>query len=149
MHCFLVRLFTNLVLFAGSTSASPRRFHPFSAAIDSLAESGDSSLQRLSLLCPVAFLRWSLLRFCDEDGSSIQEEGGNIVHELVVLERISGAGNALSQHTDNWNSSSKDLDRDTVSRRSFGSPKGALQHRVAMQHAIPIVSKEGADDTWT
>lgn len=50
-----------------------------------------------------------------DNETSIQEECENVFHELV-LERISRAGNSLSQGSaslpDNWNSSSKDLDRD-------------------------------------
>lgn len=46
-----------------------------------------------------------------DNETSMQEECENVFHELV-LERISRAGNALSPDSNNWNSSSKGLDRD-------------------------------------
>nr|VDD60697.1 unnamed protein product [Brassica oleracea] len=57
----------------------------------------------------------SVPRMVVDNETSIQEECENVFHELV-LERISRAGNSLSQGSaslpDNWSSSSKDLDRD-------------------------------------
>uniref|UniRef100_A0A1J3GBP0 Condensin-2 complex subunit n=1 Tax=Noccaea caerulescens TaxID=107243 RepID=A0A1J3GBP0_NOCCA len=53
----------------------------------------------------------SVPRMIMDNETSMQEECENVFHELV-LERISRAGNALSPDSNNWNSSSKGLDRD-------------------------------------
>ncbi|CAH8391940.1 unnamed protein product [Eruca vesicaria subsp. sativa] len=85
----------------------------------SIRKAAISALSEAFRICTdeVVTTEWlhSVPRMVMDNETSIQEECENVFHELV-LERISRAGNSLSQGSaalpDNWNSSSKDLDRD-------------------------------------
>ncbi|KAJ4900104.1 Condensin-2 complex subunit [Raphanus sativus] len=85
----------------------------------SIRKAAISALSEAFRICTdeIVTTEWlhSVPRMVMDNETSIQEECENVFHELV-LERISRAGNSLSQGSaslpDNWNSSSKDLDRD-------------------------------------
>ncbi|KAL0762572.1 hypothetical protein Bca101_078723 [Brassica carinata] len=85
----------------------------------SIRKAAISALSEAFRICTdeVVTTEWlhSVPRMVMDNETSIQEECENVFHELV-LERISRAGNSLSQGSaslpDNWSSSSKDLDRD-------------------------------------
>ncbi|XP_009136728.1 condensin-2 complex subunit D3 [Brassica rapa] len=85
----------------------------------SIRKAAISALSEAFRICidEVVTTEWlhSVPRMVMDNETSIQEECENVFHELV-LERISRAGNSLSQGSaslpDNWSSSSKDIDRD-------------------------------------